>query len=150
MVFVSASANDIRFDFGVYQTSISEGILSIPVGALSQIIFSETGYDSSTGIHTVRADYSATGIEEAKAARTIEGIPATVLTNENGIITYEFNRSVITQEIKYTFADKINHRFQRRRYYVQESMVDDWVTAGGVVTVNKNIMLNNLVDKLTE
>jgi len=149
-IFQSASANEVVFDFGIYQCAISAnfwGEWVLNVG------FTEVSYDQGTGVHVIDADYSALAqAEPSRVEGVVLGVGAEIISHdlENKIIRFSVDRSLVTSKLKADIHDVLSKRFEMRRYLIMESTVDAMIAQGGRVEKTKAEVLTYMRDRLTE
>lgn len=117
---------------------------------VSNVVFSETGYDSGTGVHTIEADYSAEGWTPAKVEAHIVEKGGTVISDSGSVVEFSIPRNAVLNLFKeeannYNDAEPI-----RRRYRLPEAEVAACEAAGDTVTKTKAQFLALLIDKVGE
>jgi hypothetical protein len=136
----SATKNNVRFDVTIFEdasnnpgTIQSEGFWEAPV---TNISFTETDYNSTTGDHTVEADYSLSGYEAEKVATRVVDRGGTVNSNIGGVINFTINRSDIFQWFQDDVRQALENTIYRRQFYIPEETVDTIISTGTTEVVS--------------
>lgn len=134
---VSEAANEIIFDLDVYAAITSEGFWEPPIAGFT---FTKIGFDSNTGLHTVKADYtkgSPTYIET-----WIEHAGGDVTVHAAGSVEFTIDRSIVLNLFKRFVKDRAETTVNKTQFYVSEAVTDAIISNGGVMTVTKAELLN--------
>ncbi len=142
---VSAAENNIVFDIGVYNASISQAFHDRDV---SQIVFTDLGYEQSTGVHSIRADYSAVQISATAIERHIIGKGGIINDHQSGIITYDIDRDTVIASFQREIAEKSDGVVERRRYHLSEDDIFTLEIAERFLVVSKAVFLVKVKDKV--
>jgi len=136
----SATTNNVRFDVTIFEDASnnpgaiqSEGFWEAPV---TNISFTETDYNSTTGDHTVEADYSLSGYEADRVAIRVVDRGGTVNSNIGGVINFTINRSDIFQWFQNDVKQSLEDIIYRRQFYIPESTVDTIISTGTTEVVS--------------
>ena len=149
--FKSISDNEVVFDFTVYGSAISQGVWG--EHALS-VGFGEVSYNQDTGVHVVDADYS--GIDPtpnpAQVERVVVGKGGLIVLHdiENKVVRFSFDKTLVTERLKRSIHDRLSQTFEAHQYYIDNDFIDDVVSQGGEVTVNRSEMLTYVKNRLDE
>ena len=143
----SVSTNDVTFDISVFNAIKSNGFWGRNV---SQIIFQEFGYEQSSGLHTIRADYSFYGFPDYVVREAVLDKEGIVLGLENNIIDFTITRQNVLDVFKQDLKENLEIAIFRRKYRISESDVDAIINAGGIVTRNINQLRGAILDRGSE
>lgn len=147
LTVLSVTPNHVEFEGTIYGVIQSNQFWDHDV---SGVVFNETDYDTTTGIHTVTANYSA----KSWPANKVEGFVAmrggSVVTHDEGqkIISFTIDRDSVREGFKRDVAEKVRELLYISRYYFTESVMDWAVSQGGIVTVTQTQLLSNMTDRL--
>jgi hypothetical protein len=144
---VSASTNEIIFDVLIMDTLESEGFWDIDV---SNAIFTDTDYNIVTGIHVVQIDYSAMGNGPTYVERYVMQRGGVIVSHDSRILTAEFSSADLFKEFKKSVSERFEDRILKRRYYIENSVVDNIITNGGQISVPNSIALGYIKDRLDD
>ena len=130
--------NAVRFDIAISTILRSQNFWGVDV---SLIVFAELSYDEGTGVHRIRADYSAVPVPEGMTdqkfeesiARSVEEHGGTVISNTGGIITFDIGRDVVIQQVRDEVKQLTEDTICRRRMYLDPAFVDQIIAAGRVM-----------------
>ncbi len=134
----------LEFDLVVYEALTSAGFWGFnPSG----VVFTETGYNQSTGTHTIQADYSATGRNTTPVEIKVDEIGVNIISHSNRVITFEGTRSQVNELLKTFVADKGGDVQLNRRYKFSNAVINQAVANGDVVTITPAQVQSQIIDK---
>lgn len=150
----SAAAGAVTFDWSIYAGLQSAGWWD--VADLTGVTFSEELYDTTTGLHRVRADYTGHARYQARPDRFARSVVAhldargvSIVSHDGGVVVYESQRVAVRD----AFADTLRGAlgtYRRRRYHISEADVDQILSAGGAVQVTAAQLANRVLDRRAE
>lgn len=133
---VSIAANEVVFDFDVYEAIVSQGFWEPPVESFT---FTKVGYDPGTGLYTVSAVYtegSPTYIEN-----WIERAGGDVTAHTAGTVEFTMDRAIVLGLFKQFVKDMAETVVHKTQFYIQDGVTDAIIAAGGRMTVTKAQLL---------
>jgi len=113
--------NDVRFDISVFLIGTSNGFWGVDVSGVN---FIELKWNPGLKVDKISADYSGTVYTSEQVERVIIKRGGTVISNANGIVTYEIEQTDVLQRFKDDIAEKVRKVFYRRQYYITSGAVD--------------------------
>lgn len=135
----STAPNEVIFDVLAFDAIKSQGFWEIREDKHALFQFSEDSYNEVSGIHTVRVDYSASGMNPTFIEVYCERRGATIISNESSVIVFEITASIVFAHFKRVvqgaLAGDIIHR---RQYYITNAGVNSIINSGGVVTISES------------
>jgi len=150
---VSIGDNQVTFDVRILDAIKSQGFWSgVPLNLLG---ISEINYEQSTGVHTVRVDYSGllpylNDENRERAIKFVVGRFSNIFTESLGVFVGDTDRAVVRQE----FQDFIKRRAEGivvyRKFYLSSAVMDVIEANGGIYTATKAQYLNYIRNKMTE
>jgi hypothetical protein len=136
----SATTNEVVFDVAIFEDISSnpgaiqsEGFWNAIVDS---IVFTETDYDSGTGVHTIEADYSATVFDPDAVQKRAEDRGGVVSSNVSGVITFVINRTDIFEYFQREIKKILEQRIYRRQFRIPETIVDTIISTGATEVVS--------------
>lgn len=144
---VTVADNAVTFDIVILTALRSEGFWG---QAAAQLAITEQSYQSSTGRHRIRINYSAIAIltaAKAEAEVVLRGGTINAHDTVAKLITADFFRAGVRQ----AFEDDVRRRTEivlvRRRLQLPEALMVEAELGGGVVTRTKAVALAAMQDK---
>ena len=145
-VIHSFGTNEVVFDITIFDALKSAAFFEINTSAVS---FSETAYDSLTGIHQVRADYSALPNNPTYIERYLMQEGMDIIAHADHVIVYEANRQTVKARFERYLRQLAMTAIERRRYYVGDGVVTAIENAGGTLETDIPTITAHLRDKAT-
>jgi len=147
--------NSVRFDISIYLVATSEKFWGRNV---SSIVFSETSYNQTTGVHRISANYGAVAVPpgvtldefEEQFARAVTEHGGTVVSNSGGVIVFDLNRDTVINAFRDDVKESVTNTVCRRQKYLDPAFVDAIIAAGRVMTVTGAQVLGYVRDRLVE
>jgi hypothetical protein len=136
--------NEVIFDIAIYNALKSQAFWDITVNS---IIFTEVSYNQTTGIHRVKADYSALKNNPTYVERFVKGKGLSIISHADKQLIYDANRLVVRDVFQKDIQEKIRRTVRRRRYCIPESVVDTIISNGGMVSTNETTLATYIIDK---
>lgn len=132
---VDTGTNYVRFDIIVRKAIFSPAFW---VQDITNVGFTETSYNSSTGVHTVEVDYiDADNWDSVAIKKQLEAGGGTFVSDINSITTFTITRQTLYNEfvkgVKFV-ADQTG--VYRRQYYFPSTLVSDIIDSGGTQIYN--------------
>jgi len=147
----STASNEVVFDVLAFDAIKSQGFWEIREDKHALFQFSEDGYDEATGIHTIRIDYSASGMNPSFIETYIEGRGTTIILNSGLVIVFEITANIVFQHFKRVVKGALDGNIIRRRqYYLTSAAVDIVIDAGGTMTITQAQLMNYIQDRFEE
>ena len=145
----SVAQNEVIFDIGYFNASISEEFLERSPEQLLQINFTQLSIDA-TNIE-IRADYSTTNIQSTIIELLLINRGATINSHSNRVIEYTFPKEVIVDRFKQQIKQIMDVKtITQYRYYITEAQVDAIISAGWEVDRTLTQITTNINDKLDD
>ena len=146
----SIAPNEVTFTLRLWQALQSAGFWNSDDSGL--IGFTLVSYDEQSGDAIV--DMNISGV---LAQWTLERIATSVIDNGGSIVNYtepvgrfSINRSIVLNKFQSDVKEKIDTTYCRRQFYFNSSDIDIIIAAGGIITLNKNQLLNQINSKLDD
>lgn len=147
-IVVSVNATRVRFDVKIYDAATSPKMWE---GA--PVVFSEDGYDQTTGIHTIRATYNNAPVPQLVmtiAERIVADHGGILISNDPGSIVFTMDRQTVFDAFKVDIQSKMETRFLKRRYRFDDATVDAAIANRGTLSMTGAQALAAIIDKATE
>lgn len=141
----SFETNEVVFDISIEDAIKSQYFWGTDV---SSIVFTETGYEQPTGVHTVEVDYSALNKSPTHMEVYMMRKGATVIAHANRVITIEIARNVVRADFEKDIREKAKKVVAKRRYYVNLGVVDFIEGQGGSYQTDLATLLSYVHDKV--
>jgi hypothetical protein len=147
--------NGVWFDISIYLAATSEKFWGRNV---SPIVFSETSYNKTTGVHRLSANYGAVAVPkgmtldkfEEQFAHAVTEHGGTVASNSGGVIVFDLNRDTVINALRDDVKEAVQHVVCRRQRYLDPAFVDTIIANGRVMTATAAQVLGYVRDRLVE
>ena len=143
---VRLDGDGVVLDWRVETGAASKGFLGADAVAVG-VVIAETGYSTSSGWHTFRADWSAATIERPGLTllKRVGRIGGQTLGVEAQAATYRLHRD----SVRNAFTDDVKgerETYKRRRFALPADDVAAALGAGGVVTISRAQLDARVID----
>lgn len=140
----SFGENEVVFDILIFDALKSVNFWEVDI---ANVIFTETNYNQTIGIHSVQIDYSGIGNNPTYIEKYVERKGAVIIDNANKVMNIEIHRSVVRNEFESDIRNKAKKIIKGRRYYIENGVVDYIIGQGGTLTTDLTTLLGYLQDK---
>lgn len=145
-----SSINDVRFTLKAIDALEGKGYIYFGKED-DYVIFTESFYDSASGLHRIDADYSNSAIPEQTVRDTLAAANATLISidHDKGLFTFETTRDIMKAKLEEAVRENFDTQVSLARYYLPESYVDAVKDAGGYAEESDfDTFRSKLIDKL--
>ena len=151
---IEFSSGQVEFDIAIFEAQDnpgaiqSEGFWGVNV---SNVVFTEISYDSSTGEHQIEADYSAlTNANPTNIENRVTENRGTIDSHdtENKVITFTISRVDVSNEFKEEVRNAVETIVYRRQFKIPEATVDNIISQGGSINITLEQLENYLENML--
>jgi hypothetical protein len=143
----SFGANEVTFDYGIYNMVTSDGFWELDV---SNVVFDELSYNKNTGIHRVAADYSGSQFPALKVQRRVRQSGFEITSHADQVITFRCTGNQVNAVFKREAKEKFEKTVYRRRFYLPESVIDDALGNNRMWTLTPAEFQALIIDKIAE
>lgn len=143
---VSFSQNEVIFDIGVYNISISKAFLNKEVDSS---YFSDV-YTKENKQHDITFNYSLAGLKKINVVNRLISMGAEIINIDDDDVTYRLFSNDIVSVFKNDLKIRIENYLYRNRYFLSSNGVDVIKNNGGLMTVTETQFNNNLIDLMVD
>lgn len=139
--------NSVIFSINLWQALQSERFWEANVSAFT---FSLDNYRPGTGTAIV----TVSGFSDAKqivgATKKIEDRGGVVTGGDTNSIIFEINRTDVIQKLRDDVQESAKSSYMRKKYYINPTVVDQVLAAGGIISTSTANILAALKNRLEE
>jgi len=153
---IGVVSNAVRFDIAISTILQSENFWG--TDKVNLIVFNETSYNETNGVHITEANYGALPVppqttlqqfEENLESRVFEA-GGDVISNTGGVITFDIGRDVVIDKVKEEVKRLATDTICRRQVYLDPSYADAIISAGRFLQATAAEVAPYIKDRMTE